>query len=250
VRIGSRRGNPSFDWNDDATWSKCLEGIAAVYITYQPDLAVPGAREAVKKFAEMAVSRGIEKLVLLSGRGEKEAQLCEEEVKTAGAAWTIVRASWFQQNFSEGFFLDPILAGHVSLPNADTLVPFIDVNDIADVVVEALLKEKHNGRTYELTGPSKMTFREAVAAIATASGKEITFESITLDAYEEILRKNHVPDNFIWLIRYLFSEVLIEENSNVTKDVETILGRPAKNFEAYAREGASTGVWDHAAVGS
>ncbi|MEM9363485.1 MAG: NAD-dependent epimerase/dehydratase family protein [Bacteroidota bacterium] len=48
VRIGSRGATPKFDWEDKATWSTALEGMDSVYITYQPDLAVPGAREAIE----------------------------------------------------------------------------------------------------------------------------------------------------------------------------------------------------------
>ncbi len=158
IRIGSRSEKPSFDWEKPETWAGALEGMNTVYITFQPDLAVPGALKAIEAFTSQAVKAGIQKMVLLSGKGEKEAELCEQVVITAGVDWTIVRASWFNQNFSESFFLDPILAGHVALPRAEALVPYVDADDIADVVVESLLDDKHVGQTYELTGPRQLTF--------------------------------------------------------------------------------------------
>ena len=139
VRIGSRAGEPPFDWENPETWAGALDGMDTVYITFQPDLAVPGARKAIEGFTSQAVKGGIQKMVLLSGKGEKEAELCEQVVMNAGVDWTIVRASWFNQKFSESFFLDPILAGHVALPRAEALVPYVDADDIADVVVESLL---------------------------------------------------------------------------------------------------------------
>ena len=54
VRIGSRGQTPSFDWNDPSTWSKALQGMDKVYITYHPDLAVPGALEAIEGLSEAA----------------------------------------------------------------------------------------------------------------------------------------------------------------------------------------------------
>ena len=106
VRVGSRSGEPPFDWEDRATWAPALEGVGAVYITYYPDIAVPGAAENVRSFAELAVANGVPRLVLLSGRGEAEAERAEQAVQDTGADLTIVRSTWFMQNFSEDFMLD------------------------------------------------------------------------------------------------------------------------------------------------
>ena len=105
VRRGSRQENPPFDWDNHNTWSAALQGMDAVYITFQPDLAVPGAFETIKAFTAAMVSAGIQKVVLLSGRGEKEAERCEQVIMDSGLDWTVVRASWFNQNFSEKLFL-------------------------------------------------------------------------------------------------------------------------------------------------
>ena len=244
VRIGSRSEEPSFDWENSKTWAGALDGMDMAYITFQPDLAVPGARKSIAEFTLMAVKSGIQKMVLLSGKGEKEAELCEKVVMNSGADWTIVRASWFNQNFSESFFLDPILAGHVALPRAEALVPYIDTDDIADVVVETLLDDKHNGQVYELTGPRQWTFKQVTEEISKVTGKNIKFDSITMDEYTKMLKEYNVPEDYIWLINYLFTEVLVEKNSLVTNDVEKILGRKAKDFSEYATETAATGIWN------
>ncbi len=244
IRIGSRSEKPSFDWENPETWAGAIDGMDSVYITFQPDLAVPGALKAIEGFTSQAVKGGIRKMVLLSGKGEKEAELCEQVVMNAGVDWTIVRASWFNQNFSESFFLDPIVAGHVALPRAEALVPYVDVDDIADVVVESLLDDKHVGQTYELTGPRQLTFKQVTEEISKVTGRDIKFESITMDEYTKMLREYQVPEDYIWLINYLFTEVLVSRNSSVTNDIEKVLGRKAKDFGEYARETASTGIWD------
>jgi len=243
IRIGSRSGNPSFDWEKPESWSDVLEGMDIVYITFQPDLAVPGALETIKEFTSKAVNSGVKKMVLLSGKGEKEAELCEQEVMNSKVNWTIVRASWFNQNFSESFFLDPILAGHVALPRAEVLVPYVDVDDIADVVVESLLDNKHNGHIYELTGPRQLTFEQVTEEIAKATGRDIMFSSISMDEYIKMLREYQVPEDFIWLINYLFTEVLTSKNSEITNDIEKVLGRKAKDFSEYVNQTAKYGVW-------
>lgn len=245
VRIGSRTATPAFDWDNSDTWAEALHGMDIVYITFQPDLAVPGALESIEELTKQAKRCGIKKLVLLSGKGEREAELCEQVVIHSGLVYTIVRASWFNQNFSESFFLEPILKGFVALPQADVNVPFVDTQDIADVAVEAILNEKHNARTYQLTGPRLLTFKEVVKEIAEATEREIIFASISVAAYVKALKAQGVPENFVWLVEYLFSEVLGNPViSEITNDIENVLGRKPKDFSEYVKETKVTGVWN------
>jgi uncharacterized protein YbjT (DUF2867 family) len=244
VRLGSRSENPSFDWEKPETWLEAIKGIDSAYITFQPDLAIPTAPETIRQFTELAAQNGIQKMVLLSGRGEKEAQVCEEIVKSTAKKWTIVRASWFNQNFSESIFLEPILSGFVALPKANIPEPFTDADDIAAVVAEALLNEKHNGKTYELTGPRLLNFEQAIAEIAEITGRKIVFQSLSLEQYIDMLRQYQVTEDVIWLVNYLFSEVLDGRNSTVTNDIEKVLGRKATDFTDYVLKTVQTGIWN------
>ena len=243
VRIGSRNANPKFDWEDPATWSNILKDVAKVYITYQPDLAVPGAVEVIQSFVTKAVNSGVRKIVLLSGRGEKEAQLCEEIVMSSGADWTIVRASWFSQNFSESFLLDSILAGHVALPTRGVSEPFVDVEDIADVVTAALTNNDHTRKLYELTGPRLLTFEQAVTEISKAANLPVQYQEISIEAYTAMLREYNTPKEFIWLLEYLFTEVLDGRNVSLCDGVEQALGRKPIDFSDYTKRTAATGTW-------
>jgi uncharacterized protein YbjT (DUF2867 family) len=244
VRIGSRSASPTFDWDNPETWTEAIQGMDKVYITFQPDLAVPGALEAIEELTKRAKHSGVKKLVLLSGKGEKEAELCEQVVIHSGLDYTIVRASWFNQNFSESFFLEPILEGFVALPQADVKVPYVDTDDIADVAVEALLRDKHNGKLYQLTGPRLLTFKDVINEISDVTGRDIAFTPIALPAYVSVMKQQGVPVDFVWLIEYLFSEVLGNpSNSEITNDIENVLGRKPKDFSDYAKETAATGVW-------
>lgn len=244
VRLGSRSTTPSFDWEKPETWLETIKGIDTAYITFQPDLAIPTAPETIRQFTALAAQNGVQKMVLLSGRGEKEAQVCEEIVKLTAEKWTIVRASWFNQNFSESIFLEPILTGFVALPKADILEPFTDADDIAAVVTEVLLNEKHDGKTYELTGPRLLTFEQAIAEIAEITGREIAFLPLSLKQYIDLLHQYQVPEDVIWLVNYLFSEVLDGRNSSITYDIEKVLGRKATDFTDYILKTAQTGIWN------
>jgi nucleoside-diphosphate-sugar epimerase len=165
VRVAARSTTPRFDWHDSRTWDEVLDGVRAAYLAYAPDLAVPGAAETVGAFARRAAARGVGHLVLLSGRGEVNAQHAEQLVRAAGADWTILRCAAFAQNFSEGAFVPQVLAGALAMPVADVPEPFVDADDIADVAVAALTGRCERNRVYELTGPSPLTFGEALATI-------------------------------------------------------------------------------------
>lgn len=243
TRIGSRSGTPPFDWNDQSTWAAVLEKVQAVYIAFQPDLAVPTAPAAIHAFSQLAVKSGVQRLVLLSGRGEAEAQRCEQIVQNAGVDWTILRASWFNQNFSEGGFYEMVLGGTVALPVKPIGEPFVDVDDIADVAVAALTEAGHAGQLYELTGPRLMTFTEAVAEIAQASGRDVQFQQIPPETFSAILAQRQMPAEEIQLFNYLFTTVLDGRNEYLTDGVQRALGREPKDFREYARDTAADGLW-------
>lgn len=245
VRIGSRSAVPSFEWEDPSNWMDVLEDIDKMYVVFYPDLAVPGAYEAIQRLTMVAKEVGVKKVVLLSGKGEKEAERCEQLIVTSGMNYTLVRASWFNQNFSESFFVDPVLSGEVALPMPDARIPFVDTDDIADVVTAALTGDQHNGETYEVTGPRKLSFAEAVAEISKATGRTISYRPVTFKEYTEGMKMAGLPADYIWLFEYLFREVLGNPNNQVvSNDVERVLGRKAKDFSVFASETAKTGVWD------
>jgi uncharacterized protein YbjT (DUF2867 family) len=244
VRPGSRAGDPPFDWERPETWAPALDGVRAVYVSYYPDLAVPGAVETVGSFAALAVERDVRRLVLLAGRGEPEAEEAEQAVRESGADLTILRSTWFAQNFSEDYMLEHVLAGVVALPAGDTPEPFVDAEDIADVAVAALTDERHIGELYELTGPRPLTFAEAVRAISQAAGREVQYLPVSARDHASTAARYGVPGEVIALLTRLFSEVLDGRNAHVADGVQRALGREPRDFAEYARRTAATGVWD------
>ena len=246
MRIGSRAAEPPFDWGDRSTWAPALHGVGSVYISYYPDLGAPGAVEAAGSFAKLAVENRVTRLVLLAGRGEAEAERAEQAVRESGADLTVVRATWFSQNFSEGDFLGQVLSGEVTLPAGDMAEPFVDADDIADVAVAALTEDRHIGELYELTGPRLLTFAEAVEEIAKATGREIRYAPVSVDEFASAMAAQNVPGEAIEIFSYLFSEVLDGRNAHLTDGVKRALGREPKDFSDFARDAAATGVWDTA----
>ncbi|HTV68246.1 MAG TPA: NAD(P)H-binding protein [Rhizobiaceae bacterium] len=247
VRVGSRAGTLAFDWHDRNTWDAALDGVRAVYISYYPDIAIPGAEKVVSALIDLAVKKNVKRLVLLSGRGEEHAQLTEASLMRSDADWTILRCSWFNQNFSEGAFIDSVLAGELAVPAAEIGEPFVDADDIADVAVEVLTSDGHIGQLYELTGPRLLTFREAIAEIADATGRNIAFTRVSAPEFKATLESYGLPAEVVWLLDELFVRVLDGRNKYLTDGVQRVLGRAPKDFSDYAWETAAAGVWTTAA---
>ena len=247
TRIGSRSGLPAFDWDNPSGWDAVLAGVSAVYISYTPDLAVPAAKLAIRQLVERAKAQGVKHLVLLSGRGEPDAQACERIVQESGLDWTIVRASWFNQNFSEGDFLPLVLSGEITLPAGHVPEPFVDAEDIADVAVAALTEAGHNGEVYEVTGPRLMTFDDVASELSRATGRKISFVRVPSAVFLQGFRRAGAPEEMIWLLDYLFSTILDGRNAQICDGVERALGRPPKDFSDFANEVAASGLWSAAA---
>lgn len=243
IRLGSRRADIAFDWNQPDTWPVALDGVKAVYIDYAPDLAVPGAVSTITRFVDAAAKQGVQRLVLLSGRGEAEAQACERIVLNSGLEASVVRASWFNQNFSEGAFVDMVRASQITLPAGDTPEPFVDADDIAEVAVAALTQPGHDGEVYEVTGPRLMTFKDVAAALSETTGRTIDFIEIPHEAFLDGAKAAGAPSDVVWLMDYLFTTVFDGRNAHVSDGVQRALGRPATDFETYARKTAARGVW-------
>ncbi|MCO6510867.1 MAG: NAD(P)H-binding protein [Aridibacter famidurans] len=244
VRIGSRSARPPFEWDNPKGWNDCLEGVNSIYVSYSPDLAIPGAKESISTLLDLAQRSGVERVVLLSGRGESEAQACEELVRNSGLEWTVVRASWFNQNFSEGAFTEMVLSGQITLPAGEAQEPFVDVDDIAEVAVAALTEVGHDGEVYEVTGPRLMSFDEVASDLSKATGREIEYADIPHEAFVEHVKGSGAPKDVVWLMDYLFSTVLDGRNSVLADGVERALGRPPRDFSEYAHNTAASGVWE------
>ena len=246
VRRGSRNSTTPFDWDAPETWAPALSGAQAAYVTYFPDLAFPGAVEKLESLCETAKDVGVEHLVLLSGRGEHHARLGEEVVRNSDVDWTIVRAAWFAQNFSEGYLRDPVLAGVLPMPGGDMPEPIIDIDDIADVAVAALTDDHHRGQLYEVTGPRLMTFAEMAVALSHAAGSEIRYIPISFDDFHANVARaggTFVADVFTAIAR----ETLDGRNAHLADGVQRALGRAPRDFTDCARAAAASGAWSSAA---
>jgi uncharacterized protein YbjT (DUF2867 family) len=243
VRVGSRSGRPAFDWDDETTWFPALRGVRAAYLTYAPDLGLPGAAERVRDFTEAAYSRGVRRLVLLSGRGQHGHAPAERAVQESGAQWTIVRSAWFAQNFSEGFLAGMVADGMLALPAGEAAEPFVDAGDLADVAAAALTGDRHHGQIYEVTGPRLLRFANAAEELSRATGRPVRYLPVSDRDFAVGMTGAGVPGELVTVLGEVFAELRDGRNASTADDVRQVLGRPPRHFAEFARDAAAAGAW-------
>jgi uncharacterized protein YbjT (DUF2867 family) len=244
VRRGSRSRQPGFDWAAHGTWAPLLYGASAVFVSYYPDVAAAGAADAIGAFTAIAADCGVERVVLLSGRGEPEAARSEQAMKAGGLPWTVLSCSWFAQNFSEHFLLGSVLDGVIALPAPNHVgEPFVDLDDVADVAVSTLTAPGHTGNTYELTGPDTVTFPRVAETLTAALRRPVIFASVSIEEWVARAVAGGVPHLEAQALAQVFATVLDGRNDHATDDIPHILGRPATSFATYVARTVSSGAW-------
>ncbi len=243
TRAVSRSTLPEFNWQSPEGWPEAMRGCQSAYVCFQPDLAIPPALSAIENFIRLAKEAGIRHIVLLSGRGEAGAQQAEQQLINSGLTWNVVRASWFAQNFSEGFLIESILSGQVALPRGDIPEPFVDTDDIAEVAFACLTTSRLQNQLFEITGPELITFSDCVEIISSTLQRPISFIPISTEQFLQVLKQQGMSKDELWLMNELFSEVMDGRNSHITHGVEQVLGRMPRSFREYVSKTASTGAW-------
>ncbi|GAA3390796.1 NmrA family NAD(P)-binding protein [Cryptosporangium minutisporangium] len=247
VRTASRSSSTRFDWSEPDGWDAALQGVTAAYVIAP---TVPGP---VHDFVARAEAAGVQRLVLLSGRGADDwgdstfgldMRSAEDAVRGSALEWTVLRASNFNQNFDEDLFHAPLVAGELALPAGAVPEPFVDLEDIADAAAAVLAEPgRHAGRIYELTGPRALTFAEAAELISRADGRPITYKQISSGEYVAALVEEGWPEDAAHHVAEMF--VLMERGvfAATTDDLATVLGRAPRTFEDYVLRTAAAGAW-------
>ena len=169
------------------------------------------------------------------GRGHWQ---IEQEIRASGLDWTFLRPGFFMQNFLN--MADAIKGmGKVMMPvPADVGLGMIDVRDTADAAAAVLTSDGHAGQVYELSGPN-VTPAEAVAAIGSAIGKEITFVSVPMEGAIGTMKERGMPD---WLVDHQSTLMGIAAAGNMASYgndlIEKLAGHAPRTPADFARDNA------------
>lgn len=249
VRTASRTGGDiDLDLDAPNTWAPALDGVTAAYLL-EPNLQAASAdpQARIPRLVTEAVAAGVRRLVLLSAPGAAHdshpLNPAEQSVRGSGVEWTILRPTWFAQNFSEGPWRPGVLSGNLTLPTGDGRTPFVDAEDIAEVAAAALTEDRHNGQVYELTGPRALSFGAAADLIAQATGRPVRHVDVAPEVYTEHQVADGIPPDVARILTGILTAVRVGQGAALADGVERALDRPAKPFEEYVAKAAAAGDW-------
>lgn len=242
--VGAARSTAvAFDWADPSTYDRVLERVGAAYLL--PPVGVADPEPLMASFVERALDAGVRRMVLLSasvvpegspGVGRVHALLHERVPE-----WTVLRPSWFMQNFERDHYLKAELTAHDRLPTSvqDGRVAFVDAQDIAAVALRALVDDEPHQAEHVITGPQALSYDDIAVTLSGVAGRRITHERVGREGVRDLMVDAGMPAGFAEMLAGLEDALREGAEDRVTDTVERVTGRPPRSFEAWAQAHAA-----------
>ncbi|XXX72169.1 SDR family NAD(P)-dependent oxidoreductase [Sorangium sp. So ce134] len=227
------------DLEEPASLRAALDGVEALFM-----LSAPGPSIAAHDVAmvDAAKKGGVKRLVKLSAFGADLRSRVgdwhragEHAARTSGLAWTLLRPVGFASNVLQ--WAAAIRAGGVvPIWTGDGRQGIVHPRDVAAVAVAALTSDRHDGRTYTLTGPELLSAHDQVAILERALGRSIETIDVPPDRVRDDMLAAGAARDFADAVFEGVSFLREGRAAALSDDVEAALGQKPLRFEAWARE--------------
>ena len=218
-----------FDWFDPSTFAAALAGVRAIYLVAPAGVADPAP--VVRPFLEQAAAGGVRRVVALSSsavaRGEPLLGEIHALVVDLFSESTVLRPSWFMQNFTADHALAEGIrrSREIVTATGDGRLGFIDAADIAAVAVEALVADRPVGDELVLTGPEALSYGHAAAIISDVLGTPVRHVDVTTAQLADRLTRAGLTGEFAAGLAALDERIRAGEQDLVTTTVYDVTGR-------------------------
>jgi uncharacterized protein YbjT (DUF2867 family) len=225
-----------FSFEDEASAKAALKNIDALYLAFPSTMSA----EYPKRVIDLAKDAGVKRVVMLSAKGvensDTDLRQVEKHLETSGLEYTVVRPTWFFQNFNTGQLEYIRGAGAIIEPSGDGRTSFIDTRDIAAVAIKALTEDGHAGKAYALTGSQAHDRSEIAAAISKVTQKQIGYKSLTDEEFRAQATTEQWPVPVIEIMSWLYGGVRRGWTQETTDTVKQLLERDPLTLEQYAND--------------
>jgi uncharacterized protein YbjT (DUF2867 family) len=164
----------------------------------------------------------------------------EAGLAASGIPHTLLRSNAYMQNV---LMLGPAITATSSFGSAagKGRSGMVDARDVAAVAAEiAASPSAHAGKTYWLTGPELISNYDVAAVLSRLLGRAITYRELTFEENRDAMIRAGVPAPIAEMNAQAFSLTAEGDAEWVTDDVPSLLGRPARSFEQFAADNATT----------
>lgn len=227
------------------TFDAAVAGARGLFLVRPP--AISDVKPTLNALVDRARAAGVEHVVFLSVAGAEDNSLIphhavEQHLQRGPGAFTLLRAGFFAQNFSDAYLRDLQEDGRVYVPAATGRVAFVDVRDLAELAALAFETPAHRGQAWHLTGPAAIDFEEAARTLTEELGRPIRYEAASLLGYLLHLRRRHRLPWMQAVVQLVLHRGLRSGGAEqVDPTLARLLGRPARSFRDFVRDHAA--VW-------
>jgi uncharacterized protein YbjT (DUF2867 family) len=161
----------------------------------------------------------------------------EDAIKASGMKWTLVRPSFYMQNF-RGSVKTARATGKLSMPMGNGTVALTDNEDSGQFIAHILTDPNpapHQGQCYDITGPDPvMNFNQVAQAIGEAIGQKVVYDDCDAKAFQEAIRPFHRNQWHSDAVARLFAEISNGRTPGHRTDTfQKIMGRPGRSLKEY-----------------
>lgn len=254
-RIGARKPDTirplddvevaTFDFLEPSTFRSAVRGCDAVFLLRPP--AVSDTRTTLNPFIDVARDEGVRQVVFVSVAGAADNPLVphhavEQHLRRGPEGWTIVRPGFFAQNFGDAYRNDIVLDKRIFVPAGAGRAAFVDVRDVAQVAVDALIApESHKGQAYTLTGPEALSFADAAGILSNEISRTILYQPASIPSYFFHLRRRGLPFGQVLVQTILHVGLRFGQAETVDRTLERLLGHRPRTLQEYVRD--HRGLW-------
>ncbi|MCB0804709.1 MAG: SDR family oxidoreductase [Bacteroidales bacterium] len=230
------------DLSDRESLQKAMTGIDKLFLL---STTSPLSPELQGNAVQTAQKAGIKHIVKIAARGSSPNAdfnigrwhgMIEDEIRKSGISYTFLQAHTFMQNLlfdAESIKKDNAIYNI----QGDGKIPMIDARDIAEVAVIALTQGDHHfHKTYDLTGPEAISYKDIANELSHLLGREIRYINQTTDEGRKNMQSSGMPEWLIDDMIHLNKKYAFDEASEVSPDVENLLERKPHTIRTFLKD--------------
>lgn len=234
-----------FDFLDEKSFEKALEGVRAVFLVRPPNLADP--EKDMLPFLKAAKENGVEKIVFVSLLGVEKNPIVphrkiENMIKELGIPYVFLRPSFFMQNLNTNHREEIKERDELYIPAGNSKTSFIDTRDIGKAAGICLIDDKYKNIAISLTGKEAIDYKEASKILSEVLERKIDYKNPSLLRFRKERIKRGTPKEFANVMTLLYLMTKLGTAKEITYDLEEIIGREPTSFKKYAMD--HKGYWN------
>jgi NAD(P)H dehydrogenase (quinone) len=156
----------------------------------------------------------------------------EEAIKASGVAYTILRNSWYHDNYLMGMPHN-LQVGKWYTSVGTGKITTISRDDCARAAAAALANPPAGSRTFTLTGSETLTAAEIAARAFAATGKPLDVVDVTDEQLTQGLTGAGLPAFVANMLVSADANIRAGNFEQVTSDYETLTGQKPQTLAAY-----------------